>query len=524
MDEVKEKPRLLFREELELKDNDIIPQLGMQEEALMQDADILIVGGSRGGGKSWILLLDPLYDIYNPHFTAIFFRKETGELTKGGGLYDKASKIYQYLGSKATALKHTFPSGAILTFDHIQNEQEREVEKRFKGLEVPAIYIDEIDQFSIGTFMKLMQSNRNSVGIRNRIIGTCNPNPKSWLRTFLDWYINEDGYIDSHKDRKTRYFYIYGTNVTDIIWGSTREEVYEKAHHYIDKSWNERFAESGLTKLDSIKSFCFIKGDLSENKILLRSQPTYYANVSQGGVEAIARNLEGNWNVSAEGDEMITRDQMEYLFNEERASERTGVKYASIDVALLGVDNFVIIIWDGLHIEDVIVKQHITSGEAYSITADILAENGVREDRLVYDYTGNGQALNDFKRAYPVKPQSPAVGAENNYDSVKSQILYNFGRMMQEGKLSCSSNVAKKMFEYGKGTKKERMSFKEIMHNERRALTIAESTGRTKMSSKKDMKKVLGGQSPDFLEAVAYRVVFELDKKKRSGFKGLEFL
>lgn len=524
MAEVKEKPKPVPREELILRQDDIIPQLGFQTDVLTSDADFQIVGGSRGGGKSFALILDPLYDIANSNFTAIFFRKETGELTKGGGLYDKASKVYQYLGSKATALKHTFPSGAVVTFDHLQNEDEKSVEKRFKGLEVPAIYIDEIDQTVFPTVLKLMQSNRNSVGIRNRIIGTTNPNPNSWVRTFLDWYIGSDGLILPERDRKTRYFYVYGTTVNDIIWGNSRQECYEKASAYIDASWNDKFAEVGLSKLDAIKSFKFIRGDLSDNAILLKSQPTYYANVSQGGSAAIARNLEGNWNIKDVSDEMVTRSQMEYMFDEDRQALRTGTKYISIDVALLGVDNFVIVIWDGMHIEDVLVKQRITSGEAYSITQDILNEYGVRESNMVYDYTGNGQALNDFKRAYPVKPQSPAVGAENNYDSIKSQILYKFGIALQEGQITCSVNVANKLFEYGKGTKKEKLSFKEIMQNERRALMIAESTGKTKMLSKKDMKKILGGQSPDFLEAVAYRMVFELDKKKKNSFSGLQWL
>jgi hypothetical protein len=52
---------------------------------------------------------------------------------------------------------------------------------------------------------------------------------------------------------------------------------------------------------------------------------------------------------------------------------------------------------------------------------------------------------------------------------------------------------------------------------------IADSTGKTKMLPKKEMKKILGG-SPDFMEAVAYRVVFELDKKTGGGFSGLQYL
>ena len=53
---------------------------------------------------------------------------------------------------------------------------------------------------------------------------------------------------------------------------------------------------------------------------------------------------------------------------------------------------------------------------------------------------------------------------------------------------------------------------------------IAESTGKTKMLAKKDMKKILGGDSPDFLEACAYRIYFELESKKKNEWSGLQWL
>lgn len=520
--EKKEKPIPVYRDELKLKDNDIIGQDGMQTDVLLSDADITICGGNRGGGKSFVLLLDPLYDSNNPNFSAIYFRKETGELEKG--LYAEALKIFPHLGAKMTKLRAVFPSGASITFEHIQNEAIREVEKKFKGLSIPAFYFDELDMFSLDTFKRVIESNRNSNGIRNRVIGTCNPNPDSWLRTFLDFWIDEDGYIDETRNKQTRYFYIYGTSVNDIIWGNTRGEVVERAKHYIDKAWREVYTESGLTKEDLVKSVKFIKGDVAENKILLKSQPTYLANIASGGASAIARNLDGNWNVKQDGDEMVTRAQMDYMFDENRPALRTGKKYMSIDVALLGLDNFVIIVWDGMHIIDVIVKKRITSTEALGITKELLNENGVLESNCVYDYTGNGQALNDLRRAFPVKPQQPPMGKEMNYDNIKSQIMFSFGRYLQEGKITCSPEVANRLYDYGRGSKKEKLSFKEIMQNERRALMIAESTGKTKMMAKKDMKKILGGCSPDFLEAVAYRIVFELDKKVAKGITGLEYL
>ena len=525
MPEVEEIVEKKYRKELEIRDIDFIPNTGMQEAVLLSEAQVIICGGNRGGGKSQVLLFDACYDIHNPNFSGIFLRKETKQLSKGGGLFDKASKFFNILGGKENKsnMYYGFPSGAKLEFDHIENESKTIVEKRFKGLGIPAMYIDELDQFTFETFLLLMGSNRNSYGIRNRIIGTCNPNPDSWLRTLLDYYIDDDGYIIPERDRQVRYLYIYGQSVNEIIWGNTKEEVYQKASHYIDSALTPNLRAVGIKEDDFIKSFSFIKGDLAENPQLLKSDTNYLANIATGGAAAIARNLSGNWNVKVSGDEMVSRAQMDMMFDESRPAAVTGKKYMSIDVALLGADNFLIIEWDGLHIIDAYPKNRITSGEALSLVRGLLEERGVREENLSYDYTGNGQALNDLKHAFAVKPQQPPIGKEVNYDNFKSQIMYVFGRMLIEGKITCSAELANRLFDYGKGNNKQRVTFREILQNERRALMIADSSGKTKMLPKKDMKKILGF-SPDWLEAVAYRVVFELDKKKSGGFVGLQYL
>lgn len=519
----KEKPKveLLFRDQITLKDGDIMPQEEFQEPVLLSEANITLIGGSRGSGKSFSLVLDPLYDTNNPNFAALFFRKQLSEVEKG--LYSEAAKIYPMLGARMTKLKAVFPSGATIDFDHLQSESTIDIERRFKGLSIPAFYFDEIDQVKFDTVKRVIESNRNPHGIRNRIIGTCNPAPSSWLRIFIDWYIGPDGMIDPDRDRKMRYFYIYGTDVNDIIWGNTKDEVIDKASFYIDAAWNPSFEESGLTKYDMVKSLVFIKGDLSSNKILLMNDPNYLASVAQGGASSIARNLKGNWNVLEDGEEFVKRGEMEKMFDEFRPPLSDPHKYLTIDVALLGLDNFVAILWQGMHIEDVFVKEKLDSAEAVNFVSSLMNEHGVRENYICYDAIGNGQALSCFRRAVPIHAQSPPIGKENAYDNLKSQIMYFFGKQLIEAKITCSQRAAEKLFNYGKGQKRQKLSFREIMQNERRALMISESPGKTRMKNKKEMKAILG-HSPDFLEAVAYRMVFELDKKQSKGFQGLEYL
>ena len=56
------------------------PQPGPQERFLSSEADIAIYGGSAGGGKSFALLLEPLYHTGNGRFRAVIFRRTVPQI------------------------------------------------------------------------------------------------------------------------------------------------------------------------------------------------------------------------------------------------------------------------------------------------------------------------------------------------------------------------------------------------------------------------------------------------------------
>lgn len=58
----------------------IIAQRGCQEKFLASSSDITIFGGSRGGSKSFSLLMESLKDIYNPYYNSILLRNEKDDL------------------------------------------------------------------------------------------------------------------------------------------------------------------------------------------------------------------------------------------------------------------------------------------------------------------------------------------------------------------------------------------------------------------------------------------------------------
>ena len=79
---------------------------------------------------------------------------------------------------------------------------------------------------------------------------TCNPDPESWVRKFIDWWVDENGYIIPERDGVIRYCFMDGDTPDSIYWGDTREEVYEQCNGIIDSLWKDSYEELGYTKLE----------------------------------------------------------------------------------------------------------------------------------------------------------------------------------------------------------------------------------------------------------------------------------
>ena len=147
----------------------IIAQRQGQTNMLKSEADISIVGGSRGGGKSYILLMNVLYDINNPNLRSIIFRKEIDDLSD---IIDTSKEIFDDIGTynrSKNDMTWNFNNGGWLTFSYHEMDYDS-FHDRYQGKQYPYIGIDEVTQMSFKKFKVLTMSNRNAYGIRNRIV------------------------------------------------------------------------------------------------------------------------------------------------------------------------------------------------------------------------------------------------------------------------------------------------------------------------------------------------------------------
>jgi hypothetical protein len=499
----------------------IIAQRGCQEKFLASSSDITIFGGSRGGSKSFSLLMESLKDIYNPYYNSILLRNEKDDLLD---LINTSYILYGQMGQYNKSISDMtwyFKNGGKLKFSYLADSYD-DFKKRFQGKQYSFIGIDEITHCSYEKFKYLITCNRNAYGIRNRFYGTCNPDPDSWVRKFIDWWIGEDGLPIDERDGIIRYCFMEGDSPDSIYWGNTPEEVYNQCKHIIDPLWKDAYEELGFNKVTMyVKSVTFIQGRLEENIKLIASDPNYAANLSQQNEEQRARDLEGNWNFKATGDDLIKMSDMDRFYSASAQIEK-GIRYVSADIAFEGGDFCVMWLWIDLHIKNVFVMRENSANTETMFMAK-LNEWGVREENVIYDYWGVGQAISGHvKRAVKFTgTQKPEKQFENSYKNIKSQCAEMLAHYIQDGKISIEPRLLDLKFS-GKKGKYQKVALKDILMKERKCIRHKDNSniGGFELINKEGMIKAVG-YSPDFFESLIYRMYFEINKKKIFKPKGM---
>lgn len=276
----------------EPKPNMLEPQAGPQTMFMASSADIVIYGGAAGGGKTYALLLEMLRHKDIKNFGAVIFRKNFTQITAEGGLWDSSVKLYTQVPDaeqrKSPKLHWKFKGGK-LTFAHLDREEDLQA---WQGTEIAYLGFDELTHFSRHQFLYMLSRNRSTCGVKPYVRATCNPDSDSWVADFVSWWINQDtGYPIRERSGVVRYMCV----VNDVIyWGDTPEDL--ASNHGINP--------------EECKSVTFIASKLEDNKILMKSDPSYLSNLKAMTEVDMERLLYGNWKIKAQAGRYFKRTQI----------------------------------------------------------------------------------------------------------------------------------------------------------------------------------------------------------------------
>ena len=276
----------------EPKPNMLEPQAGPQTMFMASSADIVIYGGAAGGGKTYALLLEMLRHKDIKNFGAVIFRKNFTQITAEGGLWDSSVKLYTQVPDaeqrKSPKLHWKFKGGK-LAFAHLDREEDLQA---WQGTEIAYLGFDELTHFSRHQFLYMLSRNRSTCGVKPYVRATCNPDSDSWVADFVSWWINQDtGYPIRERSGVVRYMCV----INDVIyWGDTPEDL--ASNHGINP--------------EECKSVTFIASKLEDNKILMKSDPSYLSNLKAMTEVDMERLLYGNWKIKAQAGRYFKRTQI----------------------------------------------------------------------------------------------------------------------------------------------------------------------------------------------------------------------
>ena len=215
-----------------------------------------LYGGAAGGGKSEALVAEALRQVDNPRYKAIIFRKTYPQLRE---LILKSFRIYRsaYPDAVYNSTEHCwiFPSGARIYFGSMPNSTSYE---NYQGLSFAFIGFDELTHFTEEEYLYLIGRNRaDGDGLRIYIRSTANPGGRghAWVKAR---FITE---------AKPDTPFIYKVEIEN------------------DKG--ERVTVE--------RSRIFIPSSVWDNKILLKNDPNYLANLAMQSEAKRNALLYGDW-------------------------------------------------------------------------------------------------------------------------------------------------------------------------------------------------------------------------------------
>lgn len=250
-----------------------------------------------GGGKSYCGLLRHLRWVDDPHYRGYVVRKQQTSIMVAGGLFDEAFGLYKAYDPNVKvnrkAMTFTFSSGAVIAMGHCETNEDAE---KWRGRQLSAAMIDEAVQVAEEHVLVILSRLRSKAKMKPNLFLTCNPNPDSFIRKWIDWWIlpkdhPQAGRVDPERDCKIRWF-IRRNN--EMIWADSKEEL------------KQRYGDDVLPL-----SVQMISATIFDNPPLIKSNPGYLANLQ--GLKRVKqeRDLWGNWDIREESAGYFKREWLE---------------------------------------------------------------------------------------------------------------------------------------------------------------------------------------------------------------------
>lgn len=257
-------------------------QSGPQRAACASPAEIVVYGGQAGGGKTRLIVHKMAQmGYYHPGFQGAIFRRTSPEITGSGSIWEESEHVFSELdgfkpiySSPRHWVRGKGAGTSLVEFRYLQYEHNK---LEHQGKQYGGVCFDEATHFTEGMVFYLWGRCRGGP-VPAFMILSCNPDPDSWIRDFIDWWIDPAGDPIPERDGVIRWF-VRGPDGA-ITWADTPGALEPLCTGPDDKP----------------TSATFIRSTLDDNPALLAKDPGYRSRLNRLLPYERRALADGNWN------------------------------------------------------------------------------------------------------------------------------------------------------------------------------------------------------------------------------------
>jgi hypothetical protein len=192
-------------------------------------------------------------------------------------------------------------------------------------------------------------------------------------------------------------------------------------------------------------------------------------------------------------DSLCNYDAIVRLFDQQGID---GEKYITCDVARFGNDKTIIMLWKGLHITKVRTLLKSAINDVVEQIKQIQQQEQVKLSNIIVDEDGVGGGVKDYLRCRGFVNNSRPIKKEN-YQNLKTQCYYKLASMINTAQIGISMND---------------VNIKQTMIEELEQIRSKDQDKDNKLQIvPKETVKAILGRSPDYADAMAMRMYYEID-------------
>lgn len=345
--------------------------------------NIIVYGGSAGGGKSWLgCVWITTVCLQYPGVRTLIGRSvlQQLKLTTLNTLFDvltmmslKSGEHFTYNGQSNVI---TFSNGSEIILKDLAFQPSDPNYDSLGSMEISACFIDEATQITSLCYSILKSRIRyklNEYKLIPKVLMTCNPS-NNWIK----------------KD-----FYLPFVNET------------------------------------LPNNMAFVPALPLDNPHL---PPSYIEMLRELPPQQRKRLLEGDWNYMDDTDSLFNFD---YISNSIflQTPNPQDKKYMSVDVARFGDDRSVVMVWVGLVVVECLVYSKLSTTELSSEIRSLIEKHGIHPSNIIVDSDGVGGGVADQIRGTNFVNNSSPLH-KLNFSNLKSQCYVKLSDLFREGKLS----------------------------------------------------------------------------------------